>query len=1848
MIKKFIIYLIIFLPILGMSQLGSGGCNKKTFWRDRDGDGWGYAFDNVCAWSAPPGYITPSFLKLDCDDGNPNINEAPTWYQDADGDGYGNGGVTKKNCSRPSGYVSRAGDCNDGNANATVVRTWYRDADGDGYGVSTSTKSSCNPPSGYAIRAGDCNDNNNAVFEVKTWYQDADGDGYGATNITLNSCNQPLGYITRSGDCNDGNANIHPSAGEPCNGDGVDNNCNGQIDEHSPSIPLIESITQECGVTTIKKRAHFIQFEVYWQSSPNGTSKANSERTISLTSGNVYYLRLFEIQTGCWSAAKTINYTINEYPSIPPVPSIQENCGNTVVTPSNAPDGVTWYWQSSAAGTSTASAAPITRTASGSAYLRGRNSIGCWGKARKIEYTVTNSSRWFEDADNDGFGDPNVSIMECGQPTGYVLDNSDRCPQEYGSNQGCVVQPTVPVEPNLSNENYVLTRVYKTPKKHTDTYNFATDVIESVTYYGGLGRPVQDIAIAQSPYRNDIVQHYEYDQFGRTEKTYLPLPANQNTGSLISNPIPQINTYYQNTYGDANPYAEQRFDDSPLSRVLESAAPGNAWEISSGHTNKFEYRANVDNEVRKYVVDNSSFAPSYVISSPKSNRSYIARESIALTDGAHLTGNVHLKIASNNPLFGYRFYDANELTKQIIKTENWKASDGHLNTREVFTDKNGKNIAEVSYRKDIQTIKKLVTRYVYDDFGRLIYVLPPSVPHKEFGERGKSSQFNWDYKQFFTNPNKVGPAGGSIDASINDDVFRISADAYFFNMPIKIGRIAFINSKLPNVTLGKVNTDRGNSGYEAYLKDGYLCIRSNTNPLPVLKEINFSFQITFDNDIIYNYEEVIDNLAFQYKYDQYNRQIAQKTPGKGWEYVVYDQLDRQIMVQDANLKKDNLWLFTKYDAYGRPVYTGTYKSTKTRSALQSELDSFINASTDKANIEERISGTTTIQNTAINYSNTAFPSTGITELLSVSYYDDYAFIDADKPATPIIIKGQQVTNRTKGLTTSSWVKTLGENTWTKAYTYYDERGRGIKTYEKNHLEGFTNSDTELDFTGKVLESVTTHKRNTSAEQLLITDRFEYDDTDRLTSQYQTINNQPEELISKFEFDNIGNVKRKSVGGLASMTTPLQNVDYKYNIRGWLQKINEVDRIDNDLFAYTLNYDKLEGGMYANVPTLYNGNIAQTIWRSKHDNKKQSYVYEYDALNQLKRASYLSGNSLFTKFDGNLEVRNIRYDLNGNITGLSRNGVITNSDDPTKPLDIPLDVLTYDYGAGYGNQLRSIKDLGDNNKGFVDGNKTGDDYEYDDNGNLIKDLNKGISLIEYNHLDLVEKVTLTNGKSIRFTYDASGRKLSKLFIHNGITNTTDYIGGFQYQEGQLQFFPTAEGYARKETGNTFKYVYIYADHLGNNRLSYSDLNADGQVDSNEILSNSNYYPMGGILEGEFHNSIASNFNYKFQGKELQQDGNIGLYDFGSRMYDPYVGRWFNTDPQNQFNSPYLAMGNNYVTVIDPDGEFAFTAIAVGAIIGAATGAAAYAGSAVREGNWDWGQFALSTLGGAVVGGITAGQLPNAWAIQNYASASIAGGLASGLLPSANAQVGNFNFSVSPAIAFGNAAGIGANLGVGYSNGNFSIAGGIGSSFYGRASGTGAAGSEFRFSGSAGYDDGRTGLSVSTTTFISGETSQRTAALGIRQGDFGIRYENDGAPFNRLGTALVGDDSDRFRTAAMSFSYKKYSVGFNLFTGDPNLDDAPGNYKGVEPLAGHPDGPRGLGGQYAGLNASKYRLGAAYVGYNGYRVGRNSEGIRHAIQNRVAHDMIKYQPYFKERPIAPQGYFQYQSPNPFTLW
>ncbi|TEB40275.1 hypothetical protein D0809_31440, partial [Flavobacterium circumlabens] len=83
---------------------------------------------------------------------------------------------------------------------------------------------------------------------------------------------------------------------------------------------------------------------------------------------------------------------------------------------------------------------------------------------------------------------------------------------------------------------------------------------------------------------------------------------------------------------------------------------------------------------------------------------------------------------------------------------------------------------------------------------------------------------------------------------------------------------------------------------------------------------------------------------------------------------------------------------------------------------------------------------------------------------------------------------------------------------------------------------------------------------------------------------------------------------------------------------------------------------------------------------------------------------------------------------------------------------------------------------------------------DANGNLITDKNKNITAITYNHLNLPKKITFGTTGTIEYIYNATGQKVQKIVTETAKPIvTTDYLGGFQYKDNILEFFPTAEGY-----------------------------------------------------------------------------------------------------------------------------------------------------------------------------------------------------------------------------------------------------------------------------------------------------------------------------------------------------------------------------------------------------------------------------------------------------------------------
>lgn len=166
--------------------------------------------------------------------------------------------------------------------------------------------------------------------------------------------------------------------------------------------------------------------------------------------------------------------------------------------------------------------------------------------------------------------------------------------------------------------------------------------------------------------------------------------------------------------------------------------------------------------------------------------------------------------------------------------------------------------------------------------------------------------------------------------------------------------------------------------------------------------------------------------------------------------------------------------------------------------------------------------------------------------------------------------------------------------------------------------------------------------------------------------------------------------------------------------------------------------------------------------------------------------------------------------------------------------------------------------------------------------------------------------------------------------------THYLGGFQYKNNELQFFPTAEGYVNVTDGGKFNYVYNYTDHLGNVRVSYSYDDRDNEL---KILEENHYYPFGlkhsyntdkyGFKHDDNNNIFVvlepvdrNKYQYKYNGKEFQDELSLNWYDYQARNYDPAIGRWISVDPLAEKYpgiSPYAYCANNPIYYIDPDGR-----------------------------------------------------------------------------------------------------------------------------------------------------------------------------------------------------------------------------------------------------------------------------------------------------------------------------------------
>ena len=217
---------------------------------------------------------------------------------------------------------------------------------------------------------------------------------------------------------------------------------------------------------------------------------------------------------------------------------------------------------------------------------------------------------------------------------------------------------------------YPITEVPSTEGLTTET------AMEEVTYYDGIGRPVEEIKRGFGSSYNDIITFHQYDALGREPLQMLP-SVGTGTGAYVD-----INTYRNKAvslYDDTVPYSTTEFESSTLSRPLSVMGAGEKW-------------TDADKKVRYQYLANTSSGEL----SCWQYKAYGARDN-------HSLGRTHI-------------YSPNQLKVQ-------KVSDEDGNVTLTFID--GEN--RVILIRKIMNEDYADTYYVYDNYGNLCYVLSPEA-----------------------------------------------------------------------------------------------------------------------------------------------------------------------------------------------------------------------------------------------------------------------------------------------------------------------------------------------------------------------------------------------------------------------------------------------------------------------------------------------------------------------------------------------------------------------------------------------------------------------------------------------------------------------------------------------------------------------------------------------------------------------------------------------------------------------------------------------------------------------------------------------------------------------------------------------------------------------------------------------------------------------------------------------------------------------------------------------------------------------------------------------------------------
>ncbi|CAF0888058.1 unnamed protein product [Brachionus calyciflorus] len=298
-----------------------------------------------------------------------------------------------------------------------------------------------------------------------------------------------------------------------------------------------------------------------------------------------------------------------------------------------------------------------------------------------------------------------------------------------------------------------------------------------------------------------------------------------------------------------------------------------------------------------------------------------------------------------------------------------------------------------------------------------------------------------------------------------------------------------------------------------------------------------------------------------------------------------------------------------------------------------------------------------------------------------------------------------------------------------------------------------------------------------------------------------------------------------------------------------------------------------------------------------------------------------------------------------------------------------------YELIYRNQTNQIQEIKLNFSSLSEQENLYD-IEHDSQGNIIKALHKGIQNIEYHPVSQrTTSITLNDGRTLRFYYDAHGERIMKR-VYDPEGTLACEIFYLRDEKGQVLMDKQIK-YLENIPVQVITF-YIYSSHgllgfIRNNKFYSVTIDHLGSIrlvikDGRNVVAAYDYLPYGQLMRS-YGNDPHAFIRYLYTGQEFDEE--TGLYNYHARLYDPSIGRFYQPDPKSQYFSPYKYAGNSPVSFIDPDGEISFIFIGIFALAGL------YLGGAAANNRWnpfEWDYTDPGTWTGMIGGGISGAFLP----------------------------------------------------------------------------------------------------------------------------------------------------------------------------------------------------------------------------------------------------------------------------------